>query len=276
MQTILSIQDISYAYPDSTQALRGITLDIARGEKVAVLGPNGSGKSTLFLCLNGVHKAQSGKILFDGKPCTYDKRGLTEMRKNVGVVFQDPETQLFCVDVYQEVAFGPRNLKCAKEEIHTRVMQSLEAMDIVDIKDKPPHFLSGGQKKRVTVASVLSMSPQVLLFDEPTSSLDPAHAQSLMGEMQTLSNGGITVLMATHDVNMAFAWADKIVVLKDGTLCASGTPLAVFSDDALLQSTGLEKPFVLRIFEKLCAGGVLSGETPKTVAELEQRLEQRA
>lgn len=271
MKTILSIQDLKYTYPDGTAALKGVSIDIERGERIAVLGSNGSGKSTLFLCLNGVHKALSGSILFDGKRMTYDKKGLIEMRKNVGIVFQDPETQLFCVDVYQEVAFGPHNLGYSKEQVHNCVMQSLDAMDLMQFKDKPPHFLSGGQKKRVSVASVLSMNPQVILFDEPTSALDPIHAQRLMQEINKLSAEGITILMATHDVNTAYAWADRVLVLGDGKVQVAGTPPVVFSDLPLLEKTGLQIPFVLRMYQKLCEKGMLAKAKtpPRTIEELE-------
>ncbi|WP_312640849.1 ATP-binding cassette domain-containing protein [Hydrogenoanaerobacterium sp.] len=274
METILSIRDLKYTYPDGTEALKGVNLDVKRGERIAVLGSNGSGKSTLFLCLNGVHKALSGSILFDGEPLGYDKKGLIKMRKNVGIVFQDPETQLFCVDVYQEVAFGPHNLGYSKEQVHSCVTQSLAAMNLTELKDKPPHFLSGGQKKRVSVASVLSMSPQVLLFDEPTSALDPVHARRLMEEIDKLSADGITILMATHDVNTAYAWADRIVVLGNGEVQAAGTPQEVFSDLPLLEKTGLQPPFVLRMYSRLCAGGVLAnkGAPPRTIEELESLL----
>lgn len=273
MSTILTIEGLTYTYPDGTEALRGVELSIERGERVAVLGSNGSGKSTLFLCLNGVHKPLSGRILFESEPVSYDKKGLIAMRKNVGIVFQDPETQLFCVDVYQEVAFGPYNLGYSGEQVRACVMESLQTMDLVELKDKPPHFLSGGQKKRVTVASVLSMSPQVLLFDEPTAALDPTHAARLMDEINKLSDEGITILMATHDVNTAYSWADRVVVLEEGRVCAAGTPVEVFADEKLLTQTGLSQPFVPRIHRALCSAGILlDSSPPRTAEELERMI----
>ncbi|MEG1953168.1 MAG: ABC transporter ATP-binding protein [Hydrogenoanaerobacterium sp.] len=269
MQTIIKLEDLQYTYSDGTQALRGVTLSINKGEKVAVLGANGSGKSTLFLCLNGVYKPCGGAMLFDEKAVSYDKKGLIDMRKNVGVVFQDPETQLFCVDVYQEVAFGPHNLGYSKEQIHECVTKALDVMDLNELSAKPPHFLSGGQKKRVTVAAVLAMSPRVILFDEPASSLDPLHSALLMDEINGLSAQGITVLMATHDVNMAYSWADKIVVLDNGRVKAQGTPDEIFANGKLLSEAGLCSPFVLSTYNALTQAGILQkNAVPHSMAEL--------
>ena len=273
MSVILNLQDIKYTYGDGTQALRGVSFNVSKGERVAVLGANGSGKSTLFLCLNGVYKPSGGNIMFEEKPVSYDKKGLTEMRKNVGIVFQDPETQLFCVDVYQEVAFGPYNLRYSHEQVHECVDKALNALDLKELSDKPPHFLSGGQKKRVSVAAVLSMSPKVILFDEPTSALDPLHARQLMEEIDSLSNAGITILIATHDVDMAYEWADKILVLDNGVVRAAGTPTEIFSSDELLHETGLKTPAVLSTYSALTAAGLLPlGKPPCSQSELLERI----
>lgn len=270
MDDILNLSDVRYTYADGTDALRGVSLAVKGGERVAVLGENGSGKSTLFLCLNGVYKPSGGVIEFDGKPVCYDKKGLTAMRKNVGIVFQDPETQLFCVDVYQEVAFGPHNLGYSKEEVRECVEKNMALMDITALASKPPHFLSGGQKKRVTVAAVLAMSPQVILFDEPAAALDPSHAARLMDEINALSESGITILMATHDVNLAYEWADRIFVLEAGTVLACGTPEEIFTDKALLQQAGLRQPSVVSTYAALEAAGVLKCPTiPRSQRELE-------
>ncbi len=276
METMITIEKLRYTYPDGTEALRGVDLKIGHGERVAVLGPNGSGKSTLFLCLNGVHRATEGRILLEGRPMAYDKKGMLDVRRKVGVVFQDPETQLFCVDVYQEVAFGPHNLGYEKQRVHDSVMKSLDAMDVTELKDRPPHFLSGGQKKRVTVASVLSMNPQVLLFDEPTAALDPIHARQLMEEIDRLNAEGITILMATHDVDQAYAWADRVVVLDSGAVRVSGTPDEVFCDMKLLEQTDLQTPFVLRTYRALLRSGRIreADSPPHTVEELEALIEE--
>ena len=274
-EVIISANGLEYTYANGTKALCGITLDIHKGERVAVLGANGSGKSTLFLCFNGVYRAGAGQVRFAGETVEYNKKSLLALRKNVGVVFQDPETQLFCVDVYQEVAFGPYNLGWEKERVERCTLESLAAMDLLPLRDKPPHFLSGGQKKRVTVASVLSMEPSVLLFDEPVAALDPAHARQLMEEMDKLSARGVTILMATHDVDGALSWADRAVVLSEGSLMADAPPAMVFQDEKLLARCGLETPAVLHMWGALKARGILpEGNPPRSVFELEEKIMQ--
>ncbi len=274
MESILKIRELKYTYSDGTDALKGVNLDIRSGEKIAVLGSNGSGKSTLFLCINGVLKAESGDIEYMGKALRYDKKSLIEMRKNIGIVFQDPETQLFCVTVYQEVAFGPNNLKYDKNELNACVQQSMQSVDVAQFKDKPPHFLSYGQKKRVSVASVLSMDPQIIIFDEPTSALDPLHAKQIKELMQMLSERGKTIIMATHDVEMAYAWADRVIVMRDGIVCKEDTPYVIFSDKKLLEDCHLDTPYVLRVFNKMTETGLFKKDStpPCDIDELEHRI----
>ncbi len=274
MQPILEVQGLNYVYPDGTKALNGASLKVERGQKIAILGANGSGKSTLFLCINGVLKPSGGRVLLEGDPVKYDKKGLLAVRKEVGVVFQDPETQLFCMSVAEEVAFGPRNLGCSHQETEQRVQDSLNMVDAQALSQKPPHFLSYGQKKRVSVAAVLSMKPQVLLLDEPTSALDPAHTEQMNRLLDELCSQGITLILSTHDVDFAYGWADQIVVMKEGKVLRQGSPDNIFTDDRLLLQSHLSKPAVLRVYQKLCKKGILSKkEWPHTIAELEERLE---
>ncbi|MEM1483767.1 ABC transporter ATP-binding protein [Oscillospiraceae bacterium PP1C4] len=277
MESIIAIHQLEYTYPNGTRALDKIDLEIGRGEKIAVLGSNGSGKSTLFLCLNGVLRPQSGEIRFDGKPLQYSKKALIDIRRNVGIVFQDPETQLFCVDVYQEVAFGPHNLGVKQPELNRIVTEHLASLDLLALRDQPPHFLSGGQKKRVSIAAVLAMEPQVLIFDEPTAALDPLHAGQMMELLETLSAKGMTVVMSTHNVETAYAWADRVVVMGHGKICGEGSPESVFTDRKLLEQSDLCAPMVLCMFEKLTASGVLPKglPEPRTMDKLEQYLDQR-
>ncbi len=244
---------------------------------MAVVGSNGSAKSTLFLCLNGVLRPQSGEILLEGKPFGYAKKDLIDIRRKVGIVFQDADTQLFCVDVYQEVAFGPHNLGYRQPELGRIVTETLRRFDLDALSDRPPHFLSGGQKKRVSVAAVLSMEPKILIFDEPNAALDPLHQRQMMELLETLSEKGITILMSTHDVGTAMSWADRVVVMGHGKLCADGAPELVFSDQELLRQNDLCAPPVLRMFEKMTACGLLPQglAVPRTVERLEQYIQER-
>ncbi len=277
LAAILATKQLTYTYPDGTPALKGVDLEVYPGEKLAILGSNGSGKSTLFLCLNGVLKASGGQILWGEQPLRYDKKSLLTMRKNVGIVFQDSETQLFCLNVYQEVAFGPANLGYDPAQLEPWVLSNLENVDVLGLKDKPPHFLSCGQKKRVAIAAVLAMSPQVVIFDEPTSALDPQHAQQIMALMDELNRRGITVVMSTHDVEIAYAWADRVVVMHNGLIHKSGPPADIFADHELVQLADLQVPLVMRVYEKLLGQGLLEREKtspPRNIEELEACLEQ--
>ncbi len=270
----IEIKNLAYQYSDGTKALDGVDLHIRQGEKLVVIGPNGSGKSTLFLCLNGVLKAKSGSICFQGQPVRYDKKNLIETRKNIGIVFQDPETQLFCINVYQEVAFGPANLGLKGQELQQCVEHSLDLMGIAHLKDKPPHFLSGGQKKQVSIASVVAMNPQLIIFDEPTSALDPVNVKRTMDLMDELSKRGITIVMSTHDVEIAYEWADRIAVLKNGKIQKVDGPYEVFTDTALMESANICPPKILQFFQQLKEHGVLpqAMQPPKNMAELNQYL----
>lgn len=275
MPPILSVKALSYSYPDGTKALDKLTFCVNKGEKIAVLGANGSGKSTLFLCLNGVVRAKQGEICLSGKPYAYDKKSLIKIRSKVGIVFQDPETQLFCSDVYQEVAFGPANLKLPVDILKDRVEQSMQQLDVQDYRHRPAHLLSYGQKKRVSIAAVLSMQPELILFDEPAASLDPVHTKQLQDILDTLTGQGLTMLMATHDVDTAFAWADRVLVLVEGKVAALDLPELVFDDLALLKQANLTEPAVLRLYRALLkTGREKAQQIPRTVAELEAYIAQ--
>lgn len=276
---ILTLENVSYTYEDGTEALKGIDLEIRRGEKLAVMGANGSGKSTLFLTLNGIRKPTAGRILYKGKPVDYSKKGLLTMRKNIGIVFQDPDNQLFSASVTQEISFGVLNLGLTEEEARARVERVIDEMDISPFRDKPTHFLSGGQKKRVSIADILVMDPEIILFDEPAAALDPKHARMIDEIIDRLGEQGITVILSTHDVDRAFIWADRIVLLDEGKIISEGTPDEIFMNGEMLARTNLEKPAVLRIFETLCDAGILekglpvphtSGELEKYIREVHQ------
>lgn len=267
---IIETKDLYYHYPDGTQALKGISLAIEKGKKIAIIGVNGSGKSTLFLNLNGVLKATSGKIFYEGKELKYDKRSLMEVRKNVGIVFQNPESMLFSSNVFQEVSFGPMNLGYPVEEVKKQVVSSLEEVNMLEFQEKSVHFLSYGQKKRVSIADILAMKPKVMILDEPTSSLDPRHTRQLKELFEDLHRKGITVIISTHDVNLAYEWADEILVMKDGKVVEFGASEKIFVKKELLFDCYLEQPYLVSLYEELKKKGVLKkiGKLPKTQKEL--------
>ena len=274
---ILEGEDLQYAYEDGTQALRGLSFAVRRGEKLAIMGPNGSGKSTLFLHLNGVLKPAAGRVLVNGQPVDYSRKGLLELRRRVGIVFQDPDDQLFCADVAGEISFGLYNLGLKEEEIRRRVQDVMEELGITPFGDKPVHALSGGQKKRVSIADILVMEPEVLILDEPASALDPRHARLIDGLIDRLSERGITVILSTHDVDRALIWADRVLLLEEGRMLAQGTPEEIFQDLPLLERTNLEQPAVLKMAAILRRQGLLpaAGAVPRRVEELETMLQER-
>lgn len=271
---ILETKALSYTYPDGTCALNNVCLQVKRGEKLAVMGGNGSGKSTLFLNLNGVYKPSSGTVLLNGSPISYSRKGLLELRRRVGIVFQDPDNQLFCASVVGEISFGLFNLGLNESIVRQRVGSVMEKLHITPFSEKPTHFLSGGQKKRVSIADILVMEPELLILDEPYTALDPLHASTITELLNELSATGITVILATHDANRAFAWADSVVLLNQGEILAKGNPKEIFSDSALLTKANLESPTVLQLFNLLCRQGILPQEpVPRTIAALENALQ---
>lgn len=268
---ILKADNLYFSY-DSGQSfsLNGLSLEIKKGSKTAFLGPNGSGKSTFFLCCNGIHKPSSGCLYFHGKPVSYTKKALLDLRQKVGIVFQDPDNQLFSASVYQEISFGLMNLGIEKEEAARRVETIMDQMEITPYRHKPVHALSGGQKKQVSIADILVMKPEIVIMDEPASALDPRHASLVNAAVEQMSQEGITIMLATHDTDYAFAWADEIVLLKDGRVLSQGDPVSVFSDKELLRAACLEQPAVLTLFDALCQKGILNNslEIPKTMDDL--------
>ena len=261
---ILEVKDLEYTYGDGTCALKGVNLKIEKGKKIAVIGVNGSGKSTLFLNMNGVLKATKGEIYF--------KKSLMELRKKVGIVFQNPETMLFSSNVYQEVSFGAMNLKLDNNIVHERVQAALEDVNMTEYSEKSIHFLSYGQKKRVSIADILVMEPELIIFDEPTSSLDPRHSKKIKEIFDEFNKKGMTVIISTHDMNFTYSWADYIFVLGDGKVKKQGTPEEIFADDKILEECYLERPFLFDMFEKLKEKNLLTKTDmkiyPKTREEL--------
>lgn len=269
---VIKAENLQYAYADGTKALKGVNLEIKKGEKIAIMGANGSGKSTFFLHLNGVLKPKEGNVYINGSSIDYSRKGLLKVRKQVGIVFQDPDNQLFSANVIQEISFGVLNLGFTQEEARGKVDKIIQELNINDFKDKPTHFLSGGQKKRVAIADILVMEPDVVILDEPASALDPKHARMIDGIVDDLSEKGITVILSTHDVERALIWADRVILFNDGKVISQGSPEEIFLNDELLEITNLEKPTVMRIFGNLQKAGILEKNLPipRTAEELEK------
>jgi len=241
---------VSYRYPDGTDALKSISLKLAKGMKIALVGPNGSGKTTLLLHLNGILKPTSGQIYVDDRPLDYKQAFLTELRRRVGFVFEDPNDQLFAATVRQDVAFGPLNMGLAIDEVEARVSEALESVEMVEYADKPPHFLSMGQKKRVAIAGILGMRPDIVVMDEPTSMLDGKMADQIIDLLTKLNSEGKTVITSTHDVDLALEWADDVLVLRSGTLLAQGSPMEIFQNEDIIARSGLKIPFRLELLNQ--------------------------
>ena len=268
----VELAGLSYTYEGSgIKALDGVNLKIEKGNKVAFMGDNGSGKSTLFLCLNGIHRPDSGEISIGGEKIAYTRKGLLDVRKKVGIVFQEPDSQLFLASVYQEISFGIMNLGVEEQTARREVERVMEELDITPFRDRPAHALSGGQKKQVAIADILVMHPEVMILDEPAAALDVSHTEKVHRIVEDLTKRGITVLMATHDIDYAYRWADQIVLMKNGRILKEGTPEEVCSDEALLKAAGLVRPAVLRLYEKMAEKGFIEPreKPPKSIEELE-------
>jgi cobalt/nickel transport system ATP-binding protein len=238
---IVHVKNLQHIYPDETVALRDVSFLIHHGESVGIIGANGAGKSTLLLHLNGFLAATSGEIIIGDD--TLSKETLPEIRRTVGMVFQDPEDQLFMPTVFDDVAFGPLNMGLSHEEIEARVTEALERVDAVELREKPPYHLSGGEKKRVAIATVLSMLPEILVLDEPTNGLDPHARRQLIALLQAFHH---TRIVTSHDLDMILELCDRTIVLHEGLVMADGPTMEIFSNDELLKTCRLEKPFAMQ------------------------------
>jgi cobalt/nickel transport system ATP-binding protein len=273
--TILEFDSVTYAYPTCNLTLDRASFSIRKGSKVALVGPNGAGKTTLLLMCNGILRPDKGEIRFHGSPLAYGSAGLREVRKRIGLVFQNSDSQLFAPTVYQDVAFGPVNLGMDRGRVQQCVESCLHAVGLDGYERRPPHQLSGGEKKRVAIAGILAMGPELLVFDEPTSSLDPAGAADLMELLDELNADGKTVIISTHDVELAYSWADDVILMAGGRVIHQGRPAELFTNTGLVRSASLRVPAVLEIYAELQARGLLgSGEAPASVLHLVSTLAQ--
>jgi cobalt/nickel transport system ATP-binding protein len=242
MNTALEISDLTFSYPDGRQVLNSVNLQINKGERVALLGPNGAGKTTLVMHLNGILLSDQGIVKVAG--IKVDKENLFEVRKRVGLVFQDPDDQLFMTTVRDDVAFGPSNIGIQGEELNEVVDYALDQVKMKEFADRPPHHLSFGQRRRVAVATVLAMKPDILVLDEPSSNLDPASRRELA---EILLNLDVTIFMVTHDLPYALEICPRAAILNNGKIVADGNTRDLLGDEELMESNRLELPFGMHL-----------------------------
>ena len=252
---LLETRDLTYIYPGNVTGLDHVNFIAGRNARIAVIGANGAGKSTLFKHFNGILRPTSGTMLVHGEPVT--PHNIREVRKFVGLVFQNADDQIFSPTVEQDVAFGPLNLGLDDETVRHRVEEALAMVGIEHLRERVPHHLSGGEKKRVAIAGVIAMEPQVLILDEPTAGLDPQGVRDLIAVINTLAGEyGITVIFSTHDVSLVPEVADYLYVMHRGTIVSQGTVETVFSDPDLLASVRLDVPVIPKLIRSLQEEGI--------------------
>lgn len=258
---MIEIKQVSYTYPDKTEALSNVTCSFS-SNKIALLGSNGSGKSTLLQHLNGLLFPNKGSIIIDGVQLT--NKTVKEIRSRVGFVFDKPDTQLFAPTVFEDVAFGPRNLGYSEIEVNELVETTLQRLKIIDLKDKPPYNLSLGQKKKVAIAGVIAMCPKFIIFDEPFSGLDPVGLEDFITLLNTLSDQGHTILLSTHDVDIAYRWAKECLILHKGNMISSG-PIEIIENEEMMKRANLSVPTLYSLFKE-------TEYRPKTVGKAKHLL----
>ncbi|MEU5700634.1 energy-coupling factor ABC transporter ATP-binding protein [Streptomyces aurantiacus] len=266
---LVALRGASYAYEDGPAVLSGLDFEVRAGRALALLGRNGSGKTTLMRLLSGGLRPRAGQLTVEGRPVRYDRKGLTLLRTTVQLVVQDPDDQLFAASVAQDVSFGPLNLGLPDTEVRARVDESLAALDISALADRPTHLLSYGQRKRTAIAGAVAMRPRVLILDEPTAGLDPDGQERLLATLDGLRESGTTVVMATHDVDLALRWADDAALLTPaGAVTGPAAPTLARTD--LLEQAGLRLPWGVAVAELLRVQDLLTGPHPgpRTADEL--------
>ncbi|WP_180272691.1 energy-coupling factor ABC transporter ATP-binding protein [Konateibacter massiliensis] len=248
-KNVLKVEHAHYSYEEGRYALHNINVDINEGEKIAVIGSNGAGKSTFFLALNGVVKLSEGDLYFHGEKLDYTRKNLLKLRKSVGMVFQNPDDQIIASTVEGEISFGLFNIGMKQEEVRTKVDSVMQEMNLTEYAKRPPHFLSGGEKKRITIADVLVMEPEIILFDEPTASLDCKNIALFREQIDRLHEKGVTLLVSTHDMNFVWEWAERVIVFAEGEIIADDIPAVIFENDEILSRASLQKPLLFE-YEK--------------------------
>jgi len=275
---LIDIKDVSFRYRYDKLALDGASLSVPAGSRVALVGPNGAGKSTLFLHINAILRPQAGALFYQGQPYRYSRDFVSALRQKVGLVFQDPDTQLFASNVFEDVLFGPMNMGLSSRDAGQRAEAALTAVGMLEHSREPVHFLSQGQKKRVAIAGVLAMEPEVLVMDEPTAALDYPGLISLHEILDMLHKQGKTLVVATHDIDWAWSWADLVYVLAQGQVIAGGPPREILSRDDHA-ALGFARPIIGEIYACMNQQGLLppdaNRQMPRSVEELTALLKQK-
>ena len=271
---IIKTNDLTYEYPDGTKALEKVNFNAEEGKIVALLGPNGAGKSTLFLHFNGILRPTHGILDVDGETVSYDKKELLKLRQKVGIVFQNPDDQLFAPTVLEDVAFGPLNMGLSNEEVEERVKDALLRVGMEGYEKKAPHHLSGGQKKRVAIAGILAMKPKIMVLDEPTSGLDPRGASQILKLLYQLNSEGMTIVISTHDVDLVPIYASKVYIISHGQIIKEGNPQDVFEDVETIRGANLRLPRIAHLMEILKKEDKLPFDKPYplTIGEARKRI----
>ncbi len=273
--SLIRFAEVSYTYPLGRHpVIRGLNLEIPTGQKISILGHNGCGKSTLLCLANGLFRPQVGQLYWQGKLLEYGRRELQQWRQRVGLAFQNPEQQLVAGTVAEDISYGLCNLGLPQPEIHRRLNQALTDFELGAWAETPLHHLSLGQKRRVALAGVMALQPELLLLDEPTTFLDSRQRQHLFEELERIHQAGTTIVITTHDVNLAVAWADWLVVLAEGQVVLTGTPAVVFSQLEQLPQLNIELPLVWQIWQDLPPEIAGETPTPHTAPECSQRIHQ--
>lgn len=266
---IVSVKDAKFSYPAGISAIKGISLKVYQGERVAILGPNGSGKSTLILLIAGLLTPKIGEISVFGEKTS--SKNFQKFRSRIGVVFQDPDDQLFTQSVIEDIEYGPNNLKLPDEDIKQRSDHVLEKMGIQHLGNCPPHRLSFGEKKKVALATALVLKPELLMLDEPTANLDLISRRGLIDTLNELSKTGTTIMVATHDVEALPELADRVIAINHGTVFGQGKIQEILQDRNLLESAGLEQPAIVKLFSELKSKGLVRN-VPMTAHEAQEEL----
>ncbi|HTQ36519.1 MAG TPA: ATP-binding cassette domain-containing protein [Steroidobacteraceae bacterium] len=261
--SLLEARALAHSYPGGVRALDGLDLRIERGRRLAILGPNGSGKTTALLHLNGILKPHAGTVLLDGEPAAYDTHSLTGWRRRVGLVLQNADDQLFAATVAEDVSFGPLNLGLDAAQVRSRVQYALAALHVTALAERATHMLSFGQKKRVAIAGLVAMQPEVLLLDEPTAGLDRQGTEDLLAVLAELErSSGATLVLSTHDVDLAWRFADDVALFDSGRTISQGPVTETLMAPDLLRQAGLAMPFLLRFGLRAREVGMLGDNEP--------------
>lgn len=249
---MLKMEGVTFKYIDGTIALKDVTIDLSKNKRIGIVGSNGAGKSTFFMNFLGLLKPMKGKIFYLNKELKYDKKSLIDMRKNVGMVFQEPDKQIFFSNVYDDIAFALRNLKFEKEEIEKRVSIAMEKTNIKDLGNKPVHFLSYGQKRNVSIAGIAALNQKILFFDEPTAGLDYVSKENVKNILNNfVDKEGKTIVISSHDMNFIYEICDYVYILNKGSIIAQGNVTEVFLDNNILNEASLEQPFLVKVHKYL-------------------------